>query len=412
MRCVALPTLCLYPRTSGESTSAKRARRELTLPQDTIWTGPRASRLFKDGSDRWIAHARYKGAWKRSLRWVREFQQFAKAMCLDSARKFNFKECLANEQLFYLFLVDVANAEKGSTRPVSARRALNRQRRLTHLSSLNDNPHISALIEGVRNAAPKLRKQMESLDICDVDAVVFTWGDSHCWWQRMVALMIGVGFLTLMRCGELVRLLREGVVLVLKSGGEVNPRTSAVLPSADLCSGMLLLVSWRKSKQAANAWLPVSCPRTVELMIKHELVLREMLCTSRYCFPARRKTGRASFDAPKQRNHMGTSSFVRLMKDAMREVCQVEDAELKLYGGHSLRVGGSNFMRWLKVDEDVHKALGGWAHLVSAKEYMQRSPEEQFQLTRSLAVQRKRRVAIEHKGQAVSLLEQFQGLRL
>ena len=76
----------------------------------------------------------------------------------------------------------------------------------------------------------------------------------------MIALMVAVGFVTLMRCGELVRVLREGVILVLKSGREVNLRTCASLPAGCDCEGMLILVIWRRSKQAANAWLPVSCP--------------------------------------------------------------------------------------------------------------------------------------------------------
>ena len=109
---------------------------------------------------------------------------------------------------------------------------------------------------------------------------------------------------------------------------------------------------------------------------------------------------------------MSTSSFVRLLKVALQSVCGIDNDEIKLYGGHSLRVGGSNFMRWLGVDEDVHKALGGWAALVSAKEYMQRSPAEQFEMTRALAVKRKRELALERKGQAMGLLPDFARLSL
>ena len=109
---------------------------------------------------------------------------------------------------------------------------------------------------------------------------------------------------------------------------------------------------------------------------------------------------------------MSTASFVGLLKAVLREKCGVGEDELKLYGGHSLRVGGSNFMRWLGLSEDVHKTLGGWAQLVSAKEYMQRSPAEQFAMTRALAVKRKRDVALEEKGEARSLLRRFHQLKL
>lgn len=321
-------------------------------------------------------------------------------------------QCLASNALCYLFLVSVANEDKGSSRPVAARRALSRQRKQAQLLSLNEDPRITALIAGVRNARPKLKKQMESLDVSDVAAVVESWGSSTCWWKMMLAVMVAAGFLTLMRCGELVKLLRQGVFLVLRSGREVNLRTCAVLPSATQCAGMMVLVAWRKSKQAANAWLPVSCPRTVSMMISHEKFLRSVGATTKYCFPARRKTGKASFGLPKEVNHISTASFVRLMKRALQTECRVEAEELKMYGGHSLRVGGSNFMRWLGISEDVHKALGGWAQLVSAKEYMQRSPTEQFEMTRALAVKRKRELAVEEKGSAKESLRQFQRLML
>ena len=64
--------------------------------------------------------------------------------------------------------------------------------------------------------------------------------------------------------------------------------------------------------------------------------------------------------------------------------------ESNVYGGHSLRVGGNNFMRHLNIDPDVHRALGDWAVLKSERDYMQLAPTEQFTLTHKLAVQRTR----------------------
>ena len=74
--------------------------------------------------------------------------------------------------------------------------------------------------------------------------------------------------------------------------------------------------------------------------------------------------------------------------------------ESNVYGGHSLRVGGSNFMRRLGVDPDIHRALGGWAVLKSARNYMQLTPSEQFELTRGLAVQQTRQRAFEDVSRA------------
>ena len=82
------------------------------------------------------------------------------------------------------------------------------------------------------------------------------------------------------------------------------------------------------------------------------------------------------------------------------------------YGGHSLRVGGSNFMRRLGIDSDVYRALGGWASLVSSQDYMQLSPAEQFQATRALAVKREREEAFEQKDVATDVLQRIQRLAL
>ena len=381
------------------------------MPEESpVWSGPKARRLFQEGADRWIVFSRCTGAWQRTLRWITEYNEFSRKMCADSRVSFSWHHCLADNTLCYLFLVEVANLDRGSTRPIAARRALNRQRTTRDLPSLNDDIRISALIKGVRNARPRLRRQMESLDISDVKAVSDSWGRSAVWWKLMMALMINVGFLTVMRCGELVRLLRLGVILVLHSGRELNLKRTTSLPSARECAGMLVLLTWRKSKQAANAWLPVSCPRTVALMVAHESFLRSVGCSSPYCFPARQKTGKSTFALPRSDNHISTSSFVALMKKALHYVCNIGDDELRLYGGHSLRVGGSNFMRWLGVSDDLHKAMGGWAVLSSAREYMQRSPHEQFALTRTLAVKAKRELALERKSSAKNVLKSISNL--
>ena len=55
-------------------------------------------------------------------------------------------------------------------------------------------------------------------------------------------------------------------------------------------------------------------------------------------------------------------------------------------------------MRWLGIDENVHRSLGGWAALSSAKEYMQLTPAEQFRVTKALALKRKRDLACEVQG--------------
>ena len=67
-------------------------------------------------------------------------------------------------------------------------------------------------------------------------------------------------------------------------------------------------------------------------------------------------------------------------------------------------------MRRLNIDPDVHRALGGWAVLKSARDYMQLAPTEQFALTRKLAVQRTRNEAFSGQSEARAALPRLLGL--
>ena len=118
--------LCPCRHVSGESVAAKRAKRLLLPEESSVWSGPKAKSLFQEGTDRWLVFSRCSGAWQRTLRWVTEYEGFSRGMCVDSQVTFSWYRCLADNTLCYLFLVEVANEDKGSTRPVAARRALSR----------------------------------------------------------------------------------------------------------------------------------------------------------------------------------------------------------------------------------------------------------------------------------------------
>lgn len=61
-------------------------------------------------------------------------------------------------------------------------------------------------------------------------------------------------------------------------------------------------------------------------------------------------------------------------------VCQLVE-QAKLFRGHSLRVGGSNYMRRLGVEDEVHRLVGDWTSLVSSTNYYSLSSSEQFAVT-------------------------------
>ena len=80
-------------------------------------------------------------------------------------------------------------------------------------------------------------------------------------------------------------------------------------------------------------------------------------------------------------NRMSNSSFISALRKALVEVCGLSVEQAKLFAGHSLRVGGSNYMRKLGVEDEVHRLVGDWASLVSSTGYYSLSSCEQFAVT-------------------------------
>ena len=74
------------------------------------------------------------------------------------------------------------------------------------------------------------------------------------------------------------------------------------------------------------------------------------------------------------------------MRKALVIACGMTEDQALLYKGHSLRVGGSNHIRKLGVSDEVHRLLGGWASLVSSRDYFQLSAEEQMKLCDRMAL--------------------------
>ena len=230
---------------------------------------------------------------------------------------------------------------------------------------------------------------------------------SRRWQDRQLGVLLAVGFLTIVRYGELQRVRRDGIRVVWKSGGETTLSDLTRIPRATQVAGLLIHLAWRKSKQEADAWVPLSCTTTIQRLLDHEHTLRQLRCMSHRLFPS---VSRRRGNLPHESNYFGAAQSRRDMRQALRSICRMSDEESKVYGGHSLRVGGSNYMRRLNIDPDVHRALGGWSVLKSARDYMQLSPAEQFSITRDLAVKRERELGFERRQQARTALSQVQPL--
>ena len=404
----SLPVACSL---TGESRSDKRARATFLLDstEDSPWKCARARYLRSTRVNKWSKHARHSKSWGRALRWLREFQGFAKAMCSSNNVNYDFGRCLRDDRLCCLFLTDVAEEMKGISRVIAARRALNTRRLRMHSPSLNNDHDITLLVDGIRRSQPKTRHQVESLDVNDVSLISTTLSTSARWQDRQLGVMIATGFLTIVRYGELQRVTRDGVRLIYKSGAEVVLSSAATLPDTDNLRGILIHLHFRKSNQDSDSWIPMSCRVTIERLLRHEQTLRDLGCPNHRLFPS---VSRRSGQPPNPVNFFGATQFRDGLRRCLRDICHMSPQESMVYGGHSLRVGGSNYMRRLGVDRDVHRSMGGWATLKSATEYMQLSPSEQFDITRKLAVKTTREHAFASQGDAQRALDQLRQLTL
>jgi len=395
----------------GESKADSTSRAEFLGASmvDGPWQCARSKHLRSSRINKWSKHARHSKSWGRTLRWLREFAGFAKAMCSANSVVYHARDMRSDSRLCCLFLTEVADQMKGISRVTAARRALSAQRLREGSSSLNSDHDISLLLDGVRRSQPKTKHQVESLDVNDVSVIAAALSQSSKWHQRQLGVLIAAGFLTIMRYGELQHVRRKGVHVVYKAGVERSLTQITCLPNAREVRGLLIHLAYRKSKQDSDAWVPLSCPTTIQRLLQHEQTLRDLNCRSHRLFPSvSRRTG----NPPHECNFFGATQFRSGLRKCLREFRDMSLAESRIYGGHSLRVGGSNFMRRLGVDPDVHRSLGGWSVLKSARDYMQLTPSEQFTITRALAVKTTRDQGFDSNRQAHDALPQIQRLTL
>lgn len=172
-----------------------------------------------------------------------------------------------------------------------------------------------------------------------------------------LATLIAVGFICILRGIEVRRIKIEGVRLVLSRGDEVSVTEVSRLPLLGDIQGAFIHLVWRKSKQAHDVWVPVSCRVALGLLLKQLNMLRSVGRVSGPLFPSRtRACGQRS-----KGNCIGSKAMIGGLRAALREVCGMSEEQALLYKGHSLRVGDSNHMRLLGVEDEVHRLMRGWA---------------------------------------------------
>ena len=177
----------------------------------------------------------------------------------------------------------------------------------------------------------------------------------------------------------MVPLKMEGMVLVLSDGREYRVTELRSVPRLKFVRGAFLGVRWRKSDQKRCVGVPVSCKLALGLLLRHLRLLRKSGRNVGRLFPSRMG---GSLNAERNpTNWVSNSSIVNALKKALKEVCGLTHDQAELFSGHSLRVGGSNYMRKLGVEDEVHRLVGDWASLVSSTNYYALSSAEQFNVT-------------------------------
>ena len=376
---------------SGLPRQAKQAlqREALYLQRGEEFPCKETRRLNAVVATKFMPGAKSGGTWSKTQSWLQKFYVFARGICAKSGKSRTDLQCLASNTMCRHFITHIAEEGKGFTRPRSARTVLSAERQRRGWVSLSEDRSISAVVHGAEAAAPRTLKQSAGITATMVRLINAHWGRSPLWWKRQIATVLSVGFVSIMRLGELCRLLRSAVRVVFKDGSEAYLQRLSVLPKATELKGMLLHLPWRKNHTTRDCWVPVACVQSMGLLLRQFRELRKRRCDSRYVFPSRR--GRRMND----NNHVSQQSVVKAMRHALTECVPLMTRPwAKCYSGHALRVGGSNHMRRLGVEDDIHRRMGGWMTLVAAQGYMALTPSEQFKYTVALAKSKKRRAGL------------------
>ena len=208
------------------------------------------------------------------------------------------------------------------------------------------------------------------------------WGCSRDWWQVQSALLIALGFVCILRLGEARALKIRDILVVFHDGREVAMEDLSTLPRQGKIRGLFIHLRWRKEQQSHDTWVPVTCRTVIRLLLRHMALLRRDGKYSGPLFTSRtRKGGRRSAN-----NRIDHRAAVEALRDALVDVCGMTRDQSLLYKGHSLRVGGSNYIRKLGIDDEVHRLLGGWVSLTSSRKYFQLSEDEQLDKAEAYAL--------------------------
>lgn len=323
-----------------------------------------------------IAGVRSTSEWQRHQSWIDKFHATADVICRQSGLQWSRAEQLASPHLARLFLTEVLKQDRGRTRPDSARRALNNQRAIFGLPTLNGNKAIADVVKAAKVLAPCRPRQVEALHVADLRRLVRHFAKSSSWYTRQLAPMMALGYMGLLRCGEFRRIKTAGVVTIDIDGNRYYTATDA---AGHAVVAAYIHLPWRKQHGDKDVWIPISCRQTAALLLDQQKWASRFGCE--FLFPSRQyATAKRGASIPNRRAPMGDDQFYKLFRQGLVRACKFPPDAARLWSGHSFRIGASNYLRSIGVDPEVHRLLGGWASLRSSHSYMQYSMSERLHL--------------------------------
>ena len=380
-----------YAGVSAKDKAAMDAAFQRTWAQPA-WRTPMADRLRTHVLDKFIVHARHNKHWPRENSWLREFDRFARRYASMGGVAYSSPEAArADDSLNEVFIAAVAAQDRGRSVPGAARRALSAKRKREGGTSLSNNEFISLLVAGAKRAKPATPSQAADVPLRTIERLANEVGRANSgWFDQMVVTMVQVGIVSLMRLVEIRSLRWRGIRFVGAGGGMRTVRAVASTGMAGI-RGMHVHVAWRKSQQATDCWVPISCKRTMASLVGHWQRLQRLDYRGTRVFPSRVSGAVAAL--PSNTNWIGPQSFIKRWRALLVGQGLMSRQAAARVRGHSLRVTGSNACRRADVPAETHRIMGGWQALACSASYMAMTPAEQFKVTDKLALQTTRLTA-------------------
>ena len=348
------------------SFAPRRARREMLS---------RFVDLSANGAASYITAGLTEQSWLRIAAWLRQFRDFLVLRARRQGRRRPSPKWMADNGVALDFLAQVAAENKGNSRVSAAIRAIDFIRPILGIPDLKLDPRCSLLVTGVRRLNPKVPHQARPIPAIMVMAIAGSWSSSRAWWKRMVALMVLASFLAVVRGAGILCVPLRGVTWV-RGLREYHDPVS--LPPSH--TGVMLLLTKRKTRQCTPSWVPLRAGKVTQMLAKHVLWRREGNPQGDFLFPARRASfkGKQRSWAPHPANRMSTTSFTRLIRKALVEVCGLAKSEALKFTVHGLRVGGINFYRRRGVSVSLRAQMADHQSLESSRRYLRLLPAEQL----------------------------------